>query len=131
MKLRAFCVVAALAAWFAPVSVRAQTENVARLENPCASGEFLACANLAVLYKHGRNVMRDYPKALTLFLRACEGGVNFACGNVGEMTYLGLGVPANDTDGAPILRGACRRGDAWSCETARRLGVKMPKKRPA
>jgi TPR repeat protein len=116
----------AAAAGVAPAS--AQSENAKALEKACGGADVIACANLAVLYKHGRAVARNYPKALTYFVRACEGGLNFACGNVGEMTYLGLGVAADPTNGAIILRGACRRKDAWSCETARRLGVKMPKK---
>jgi len=108
-----------------------QSEDAAALERACKRGESMPCANLAVLYKHGRNVDRDYRKALTLFVRACEGGVDFACGNVGEMTFRGQGVAASEANGAALMRGACRRGDSWSCETARRLGVKMVKKAPA
>lgn len=127
-SLSAALIIAAVV--FAP-SAFAQSENPRTLEKPCARGDLLACTNLAVLHKHGRGTSRDYPRALTLFVRACEGGVNFACGNVGEMTFTGKGVVANQVQGASILRGACRRGDAWSCESMRLLGVKMPKKNPA
>jgi TPR repeat protein len=121
---------AALAAGIAgaPQSAIAQSEDAAALRKSCTKGEALACANLAVLYKHGRNVDQSYPEALTLFVRACENGMNLACGQVGEMTYRGYGVAANQEDGAAILHGACRRGDGWSCETMRRLGLKIPKK---
>lgn len=128
-SLSGFALTAALLA--ASVEASAQSENPAELEKPCTEGSAMACANLAVLYKHGRSVSRDPVRALTLFVRACEGGVNFACGNVGEMTYSGVGVTTNAENGAAIIRGACRRGDSWSCETLRRLGLKMPKKSPA
>lgn len=130
MRFRAIAAAILLAQMGAPPA-SAQSEDAVSLQSACKRGEAMPCANLGVLYKHGRNVVRDYPRALTLFVKACEGGVNFACGNVGEMTYRGQGVAANETNGAALIRGACRRGDSWSCETARRLGVKMPKKAPA
>lgn len=129
MKLGVLAIAVGLAA--GPLPAFAQSEDPAILDRACKRGESMPCANLAVLYKHGRNVTRDYPKALTLFVKACEGGVNFACGNVGEMTFRGQGVTANQANGAALIKGACRRGDSWSCETARRLGVKMSKKAPA
>lgn len=109
----------------------AQSEDPQQLERPCARGDLFACTNLAVLLKHGRSATRDFARSLTLFVKACEGGVDFACGNVGEMTYTGKGVVPNRTQGASILRGACRRGDAWSCEMAALLDVKPPRKDPA
>ena len=131
MILRLAVVAAALGCIMASDQSLAQSEDARTLETPCAQGQLMACANLGVLNKHGRSTPRNYPRALTLFVRACEGGVDFACGNVGEMTFLGLGVASSQPDGAAILKGACRRGDAWSCETARRLGVKTTKKSPA
>jgi len=119
----------ALIAFTGPAA--AQTEDAQLLERKCAAGAMMSCANLAVLYKNGRSAKRDPVRALTLFLRSCEGGIDFACGNVGEMTYLGLGIRANATQGESIIKGACRRGDAWSCETARRHGFKMLKGKPA
>lgn len=130
MKLRAPAL-AALMVLLGPAPALSQSEDAAVLEKPCQRGVSISCANLAVLYKHGRSVPKDHPRALTLFVKACEGGVDFACGNVGEMTWLGQGVAANQANGAALIKGACRRGDVWSCETARRLGVKMPKKAPA
>jgi TPR repeat protein len=114
-----------------PGGALAQSENARALEKLCARGDTLSCTNLAVLLKHGRGTPRDDPRALTLFLNACEKGVNFACGNVGEMTFKGRGIAVNEIQGAAIIKGACVRGDAWSCDTARLLGIKLPKKTPA
>lgn len=111
----------AAAALIAPAL--AQSEKPGDLEQACRAGSAFECANLAVLYRHGRGVGKDNVRALTLFVRACEGGNDFACGSVGDMVYRGLGIAANLENGQLLLRGACRRRNEWSCETIRRLGI--------
>lgn len=101
----------------------AQIEDPPALAQSCRAGNAFACANLAVLYRHGRGAPRDHVRALTLYVTACEAGLDFACGSVGDMVYRGLGIAPNHENGKLLLRGACRRNNEWSCETLRRLGV--------
>lgn len=103
--------------------VLAQTENPRVLDKSCAQGDSFACANLAVLYRHGRGVEKNFPRALTLYVTACEDGNDFACGSVGDMVYRGLGIAANHENGELLLKGACRRHNEWSCESLKRLGI--------
>lgn len=99
----------------------AQSEDPVTLEKNCSKKDAFACANLAVLLRHGRGTNKSYARALTLFVMACEKGNDFACGAVGDMTYRGLGIPSDPQRGEQLLRGACRRGNEWSCESLRRL----------
>jgi TPR repeat protein len=121
MKLLVGLALIAAAALIAPAF--SQSEKPDGLEKACRAGSAFDCANLAVLYRHGRGVKTDNVRALTLFVRACEGGNDFACGSVGDMVYRGLGIAPNSENGRLLLGGACRRQNEWSCETMRRLGI--------
>lgn len=102
---------------------QAQSEMAPVLERACDRGDMLSCANLGILYRHGRGAPRDYARALTLFVKACEGGKEFACGYAGEMTYVGLGIAANENHGEKLMKRACKRGDRWSCQAMKRHGI--------
>jgi TPR repeat protein len=41
-----------------------------------------ACNNLAWLYEHGDGVAQDKAQARSLYLRACDGGIKYACDNL-------------------------------------------------
>lgn len=114
---------AALLAAALAAPATAQSERPAELEAACSAGDAFSCANLAVLYRHGRGLERDYVRALTLFVTACESHIDFACGSVGDMVYRGLGIAPNADNGRLLLRGACRRRNQWSCDTMHRLGI--------
>lgn len=101
----------------------AQSEMASVLTAACDRGDLLSCANLGILYRHGRGAPKNYARALTLFVKACEGGKEFACGYAGEMTYVGLGIASNEKHGAKLMRRACKRGDLWSCRAMNRHGI--------
>ncbi len=122
-RMIALLAIALAGASLTPAPSRAQSEMAPVLTRACDRGEMLSCANLAILYRHGRGAPKDYAMALTLFVKACEGGSEFACGCAGEMTYVGLGIEANRETGAKLMRRACNRGDRWSCYAMRRNGV--------
>jgi TPR repeat protein len=122
VPLLAFFVVGA--AYSPPAAAQSEMANV--LTAACNRGDMLSCANLGILYRHGRGATKDYARALTLFVKACEGGKEFACGYAGEMTYDGLGIKPNKKHGEKLMRRACRRGDNWSCHAMRRHGLAVP-----
>lgn len=123
LKLFTGLTLVAAAALAAPAL--AQSEKPDGLAESCNAGSAFDCANLAVLYRHGRGVEQDHVRALTLFVTACEGGNDFACGSVGDMVYRGLGIARNRENGRLLLRGACRRHNEWSCDSLRRLGIPL------
>ena len=120
-----FAAVLAAAPMIGPAAAQ-RPEAVQILEDACKAGDLLSCANLAVLYRHGRGVSQDYARALELSVRVCEGGVEFGCGYAGEMTYQGLGIAANTEQGEKLMRRACANGDQWACQALTRHGLALP-----
>ncbi|HXI88345.1 MAG TPA: hypothetical protein VNH64_12855 [Parvularculaceae bacterium] len=125
---RLLAALACLALSPAPVSAQ-RPDQVEIIDSACRGGDMLACANLAVLYRHGRGVPMDYGRALKLSVEICERGVEFGCGYAGEMTFKGFGIAANPDAGAKLMRRACARGDQWSCQALVRHGLAPPPQR--
>jgi TPR repeat protein len=101
----------------------AQSEEAARLHEACVGGKQTACIHLGILHRHGMGAPVDDREAVSLYVSACEQGYALACGFVGDMAYLGAGVRQNVDHGQILMRGACKRGNEWSCETLRRHGL--------
>jgi hypothetical protein len=56
------------------------------LTKVCNDGKIQACYNLGLMYAKGEGITKNKPKAIELFKKACEGGVEEACENYKLLT---------------------------------------------
>lgn len=78
-----------------PGATRRLDKALALLEKACNMGVPLACAHLAVMYRHAQGVPRDTARALELNERACKADLAMGCNNLGDMLETGDGVSRN------------------------------------
>lgn len=57
----------------------------------------------------------DYPKAIALFVKACDGGYYRACTNLGNAYFRGKGVPQDSATAIKYYSKACLGADANGC----------------
>ncbi|MFN3610165.1 MAG: tetratricopeptide repeat protein [Hyphomonas sp.] len=116
MRLPLLAAAAATAAFFllaAPAS--AQTES----EPACNAGDAEACFYTGAEYAQGIGVPEDKQKAVTFFLKACDGGVPDGCSTSGVMIRAGEGnLEKNVVKGVEYQERACAMGHVDGCEWA-------------
>jgi hypothetical protein len=61
------------------------------------------------------NDQRDYPRVVSLYAKACDGGAAEDCANLGTMYYNGLGVAQDFPRAASLYTKACDAGNAEVC----------------
>jgi hypothetical protein len=80
----------------------------------CSDG--LSCANTGRDYELGQNgVLRDSPRALAYYLKACDLDEKTGCNNYGYMILNGVGAPADLPRGLAYLQKACDLGSGSGC----------------
>ena len=78
-------------------------------ENGCLRAQFL----LGLAYHTGRGVTVDYECAAYWYSRAAGSGDGHAIANLGIMSLLGQGAPADDLDAFAWLQSAVGLGHQW------------------
>ena len=56
------------------------------LTKVCNDGKMQACYNLGIMYAKGEGITENKPKAIALFKKACDGGIEDACENYNILT---------------------------------------------
>ena len=75
----------------------------------------LECNLLGIMYETGEGVTRDAGRALTLFRKACEGGIMQSCNRLGVMYGTGVGVTQDLGRAVTFFQKACDGGETQSC----------------
>lgn len=81
-----------------------------------------ACGNLAVMLAEGDGGPKDLGRAYDLFVQACDGGVDSACGNLEKVTieFRANGVPEAAAGALGWARAICAEGGREAvCEFSR------------
>jgi len=85
-----------------------------QLETSCARGDGVNCYYLGEMYQTGKGVKLDkskaaeyYSKAVELYTKECNGGVELGCINLGDMYARGLGVRKDRNRAMELLRKLC------------------------
>lgn len=83
----------------------------------CDGGVMEACNNVGFFYENGLGVKQNAMKALELYTKACENGIDGSgCAAAGYMYYSGdAGVAKNYTKARSLTRKGCELNDAESC----------------
>ena len=71
--------------------------------------------------RDGQGVTRDMVRALTLFLRACEGSAAIGCYQAAYVQYTGDGLPRDLAAAARFFERACDGDFAAGCTTVARM----------
>jgi len=109
----------------APVAAADAPKNVTTVKLSCADAkecgeacdkdDARACFSLGGIFRDGRGVPKDGPKASTYFQKACDKGELVACSTLGEMNYQGLGIPKNGPAAVALFTKACEGGEPTGC----------------
>ena len=75
----------------------------------CLRAQFL----VGLAYHTGRGVAVDFDRASTWYHRAAEHGDTYAIANLGVMSLLGQGIPADDVDAYTWIQSAVGLGHGW------------------
>jgi len=113
------------------------TKAVVLYIKACEAGSAEGCNDLGTMYLAGRGVGlnsseincekwnydqcsigKDYPKALSLFSRACDAGSVDGCFYLGSMYSEGYGVTEDDSIALTLFTRACDTGSARGCYVA-------------
>ncbi len=82
----------------------------------CDEGWLSGCEGLSgVFFMGSADLVADKPRAASLALRACEGGLPNACANLGLMYKNGDGVSQDRTKALDYLKRACDLGLQKAC----------------
>lgn len=83
----------------------------------CDGGIMDACSNVGFFYENGLGVKQNAIKALELYTKACENGIDGSgCAAAGYMYYSGdAGVAKNYTKARSLTRKGCELNDTESC----------------
>lgn len=85
----------------------------------CDGGFGEACDDLSRVYAAGwGTVAKDDAKAYTHAKKGCELGNANACGQLGVLLVLGVGVTKDAPTGLRTVVAACEKGSAIACESA-------------
>lgn len=95
-------------------AVSTTSAKVVKLQKDCASGNADDCAALGLLYLQGREVERDYLKAVELLGTACEEGFH-GCALLAAMYETGEGVKQDYSKAAKFYGQACGAREAVGC----------------
>ena len=114
MRTLAFAAAAAFMAFLA-APANAQTES----EPACNAGDAEACFYTGAEYAQGIGVPEDKQKAVTFFLRACNGGIPDGCSTSGVLIRDGAGnLEKNVVQAVEYMERACAMGHFNGCEWA-------------
>jgi TPR repeat protein len=80
----------------------------------CRFGEPYGCANLAIILSRD-DEPKDPARALTLGVRACDGGVGAGCSVAGFLLFYGRGVEADPARAVELLERGCAKDDVIAC----------------
>jgi TPR repeat protein len=103
----------------------AETQPVRAIEayqKACDGGYKLACRNLGLMFRDGRGVAVDLPRAAALLDKACKGAVPLACTSAGDLDAIRAskgGAPRYREMVAHYKQG-CDTGDPTAC---RQIGL--------
>ena len=81
----------------------------------------LACYNLALYYRDGKDVSRDEARAVRLYEQACESGYALACYVLGDIHARGAGVVQDVPRARELFRKGCCGGISQACEGLKKL----------
>lgn len=95
-----------------------ETERL--LLEACHKGNMHGCYDLAELYRQEETWELD-PQIFVLVQKACDGGVNEACVDVGTAYVDGQGVDPDVPKGVRLLEDACRHRNGRACYS---LGIR-------
>jgi len=85
-------------------------------DSTCTAGELSGCAIVGLAYATGRGVRQDLDRAKALEERACAGGNDDGCFDLGYFSLLGLfGFARDSIRAAQLLEATCKRGHANAC----------------
>ena len=59
--------------------------------------------------------LKDYANAFKLYKKACDGGVELGCANLGLLYESGLGVQKDPRKAIELYKNGCNKGGAHSC----------------
>ncbi len=112
MRRNALILKAAILAAALLAAAAAQSTTIEQLHSQAQPGDTAAQNTLGAMYAEGRDVPRNYVKALYWYLRAAEQGHAEAQFNAGSMYYYGRGVPAHYPPALKWYLRAAERGHA-------------------
>ena len=81
----------------------------------------IGCANLALMYYHGRGTVVNLEKAAELLTKSCDLGISLGCHNLGILYSNGKGVEKDLTRSLALVEKACSMGDETACISAESL----------
>jgi TPR repeat protein len=114
MRLLAFAAATLLLGSFSAFA-SAQTES----EPACNAGDAEACFYTGAEYAQGIGAPEDKQKAVTFFLKACDGGIPDGCSTSGVLIRAGEGNLEKDVvKGVEYQERACAMGHVDGCEWA-------------
>ena len=111
--LAAAATTAAFLLFAGPASAQSESEPA------CNAGDAEACFYTGAEYAQGLGVPEDKQKAVTFFLRACDGGIPDGCSTSGVLIRAGEGNLEKDViKGVEYQERACAMGHVDGCEWA-------------
>jgi uncharacterized protein len=87
----------------------------AECEKQCGAGHGGSCAMLAVMYRDGSGVKKDWAKAAKLAQQACDKDVTAGCRIVATAKLGGQGVDKDKSGAIALLDKTCQAGDGMGC----------------
>jgi TPR repeat protein len=112
------------------------TKAVPLYSKACDAGSAKGCNGLGIMYETGRGVglnqsradcyhggldlcryTTDYPHAVALYSKACDGGSADGCSNLGDMYLNGNGVAEDSSQALMLYSRACDAGSASGCSS--------------
>lgn len=91
-------------------------EHLERFEEACEAGDYGACSHLGWHgYVVGSVRSTDFPRAMNLFRRACDGGSGLGCSNLGFLHFAGAPVDIDAVTARQLLEQACELDSGLGC----------------
>ncbi|HEY5926503.1 MAG TPA: tetratricopeptide repeat protein [Kofleriaceae bacterium] len=84
-------------------------------EKQCSAGHGGSCALLALMYREGTSVKKDWAKAAKLAQQACDKDVPAGCRIAGAAKLGGQGVNKDKAGAIALFDKACQAGDGKAC----------------
>ena len=91
----------------------------------------IGCANLALMYYHGRGTGINYEKAAELLTQSCDLGISLGCHNLAILYSNGKGVEKDLDKSLALVEKACSMGDETACLSAQSLKDQLNRKQTA
>ena len=74
-----------------------------------------------ILYENGQGVKQDYSKSVELYKKACNGGYNRGCFNLGAFYLKGKGAKQDYHIAKEYFGKACKLGFQSGCDFYKKL----------